>query len=192
MHCSRKKRILSSVKTKGSLPGFLGKAFLKSLSTFQAQWNVVNDLLMTKRSFLRVYELRKKFCYLIKKVPKTKNVVKRDLSAFIEERFNGFEIVRKLTEDQRKENFQLIDIVYKPVSKISQTINCYFSKSKRNAYRIVSGLKKGKGVTSADQCFTYNKFFIQKKYLEKHLQVCSSMPGMIYRFENQSMQKKKS
>ena len=148
----------------------------------------MNDLLMTKRLFLRVYELRKKFCYLIKKVPKTKNIVKRDLSAFIEERFNGFEIVRKLTEDQRKENFQLIDIVYKPVSKISQTINCYFSKSKRNAYRIVSGLKKGKGVTSADQCFTYNKFFIQKKYLEKHLQVCSSMPGIIYRSENQSIQ----
>ena len=31
MHCSRKKKILSSVKTKGSLPGFWGKAFLKSL-----------------------------------------------------------------------------------------------------------------------------------------------------------------
>ena len=58
----------------------------------------------------------------------------------------------------------------------------------RNAYRIVSGLKKGKDVTSADQCFTYNKFFIQKKYLEKHLQVCSSIPGIIYRFENQSIQ----
>ena len=66
---------------------------------------MVNDLPRTKRLFLR------KFRYLIKKVPKTKNVVKRDLSACVEERLNGFEIVRKLTENQRKENFQPIDIV---------------------------------------------------------------------------------
>ena len=66
---------------------------------------------------------------MTKKVPKTKNVVKRGLLACVEERFNVFEIVRKLTEDQRKENSQPIDSVYKPVSKISQTINCYFSES---------------------------------------------------------------
>ena len=107
---------------------------------------------------------------MTKKVPKTKNVVKRDLLACIEERFNGFKII------------------YKPVSKISQTINYYFSKSMRNAYRVVSDLKKGKDVTSADQRFACNKFFIQKKSLERHLQVSGYMPGIIYKFENQNMQ----
>ena len=98
-----------------------------------------------------------------------KNVVKRDLSACAEERFNGFKTVRKLIEDQRKETFQPIYIVYKPVSKISQTIICYFSKSTRNAYHVVCDLKKGKYVTSADLFFACNKFFMQKKYLERHL-----------------------
>ena len=146
-----------------------------SLSNFQAPCHVVNDLLKTKRLLLRVYELRKKFC-------------QEGSSGLVEKRFNGFEIVRKVTEDQRKENFQPIEIVYKPVSKISQTINCYFSKSMRNAYHVVGDLKKGKDVSSVDQCFACNKFFTQKKFLQRRLQVCSSMPRIICKFENQNIQ----
>ena len=58
----------------------------------------------------------------------------------------------------------------------------------RNAYRVVSDLKKSKDVTSVDQCFACNKFFIQKKILERHLQACSSVPGIICKFENQNIQ----
>ena len=39
-----------------------------SLCTFEIQCQVVNDLLMEKKLFLRVYEFRKNFCYLIKVV----------------------------------------------------------------------------------------------------------------------------
>ena len=45
--------------------------------------------------------LEKKFLYLIKKVPQNKNVLQSDLSACVEERFNGFEIVSKLTENEK-------------------------------------------------------------------------------------------
>ena len=55
---------------------------------------MVNDLLMTK-IFLWVYELRKKFCYLNKKVPKKKNIIKRDFSACVDDHFIGFEMARK-------------------------------------------------------------------------------------------------
>ena len=103
-----------------------------SLSAFETQCHVMNELPMSK-NLLRVYELRKKFRYLIKKVSKSKNIIQRDLSACVEERFNGFELVRKPTENERKQLLKPIDIVYRPVSKINRIINFYFSKSMRNA-----------------------------------------------------------
>ena len=90
-----------------------------SRSTFAAQCHVINDLLMCTNLFLRVYDLRKTFCYLIKNAPLNKNFVQRDLSACVEERFNDFNIVRKLTENEVKELFKPNDIVYRPVSKLN-------------------------------------------------------------------------
>ena len=43
--------------------------------TFESQCHIINDLLMENNLFLRVYEPRKKFRYLIKKLPKSKNSV---------------------------------------------------------------------------------------------------------------------
>ena len=91
---------------------------------------------MNKTLFLRVVELRKKFRYLIQNVPQKKNVVRRDLSACVEERLNGFDIVRRIVENERKENYVAADVVYKPVSKIDQIVNCYFTSSMRNAYQL--------------------------------------------------------
>ena len=62
-----------------------------NLNTFQRPCKEINDLLIEKKLFLRVYELRKKFRYLIKK-GRQKNEVQRDLSASIEAQYNGFEI----------------------------------------------------------------------------------------------------
>lgn len=85
-----------------------------------------------------VYELRKKFHYLIKK-GKKKNEVQKYLSACVEEQFNGFEIVKKLFENEKKEMFRPLDIVYRAVAKIDQIVNCYFSKSIRNVYKVFLG-----------------------------------------------------
>ena len=52
----------------------------------------------------------------------------------VDERSNGFDIVGKLSENERKEFFKPVDIIYRPVSKLNQTINYYFSESMRNAY----------------------------------------------------------
>ena len=81
-----------------------------SLLTFQEQCHVINDLLMNKNIFLRVHELKKEFGYLIKKVPQNKNIIQRDYSACAEERFNCFDIVRKFTENEKKELFKPSDI----------------------------------------------------------------------------------
>ena len=35
----------------------------------------------------------------------------------------------------------------------------------------------------ANQCFACDKSFIQSKSLENHMKTCSSMPGLVYKFE---------
>ena len=58
----------------------------------------------------------------------------------------------------------------------------------RNAYCVVN-YKKGRAVPStADQCYTCNKFFIERKSLERHLNSCGHMPGLMYKFKSQSIQ----
>ena len=101
---------------------------------------------MSKNLFFRIHKPRKKIRYLIKKVLKGKNIIQRDFLAYVEEHFNGFELVRKLTKNERKQLFKPIDIVYRPVSKINQVINCYFSKSMRNGYRILADLTPEKSI----------------------------------------------
>ena len=56
---------------------------------------------MEKNLFLGVYKLRKKFRYLIKKYP-SKNEVVRDLLAYVEERFNGFDIVKNKQKRKKR------------------------------------------------------------------------------------------
>ena len=87
-------------------------------------------------------EFRKKIRYLINKMPRGKNNVQRELSASVAARVNGFNLVKKLTENLIRQLYRPIDIVYKPVSNINQIINCFFAVSMRNAYRVVSNKTK--------------------------------------------------
>ena len=59
------------------------------IQNFENQCFSVNDLLIKLRLFFRVYELKDKFCYLIKQDSKKKTVI-RDLSSCVIEKCNGF------------------------------------------------------------------------------------------------------
>ena len=54
----------------------------------------------------------------------------------------------------------------------------------RNAYRVVSERKSSHRASIADQCYGRNKFFIERKSLERHFNGWCHMPGIIYKFEN--------
>ena len=98
-------------------------------------------------------------------------------------------LVKKLTENSIKQFFKPIDFVYKLVSEVNQIINCFFAVSMRNAYRQVSNKTKDSvSITTADHCYGCNKFFIEKKSLERHMNVCGDFPGIVYKFENQNIQ----
>ena len=42
-----------------------------------------------------------------------KKVVQRNLSACVEEQFDGFDIVQRIAESEQKENYVAVDIAYK-------------------------------------------------------------------------------
>ena len=126
---------------------FLGTMFLEQLEekrsemfldlniqTLERQYHAINDFLLSKNLFLRVFEQRKKLKYMIKKSP-TKNEVKRELSSCVEERFNGFQVVWHLFGKEEKRKFVPLDIVYKPIRIIDQKIECYFTNEIRLVYR---------------------------------------------------------
>ena len=58
----------------------------------------------------------------------------------------------------------------------------------RIAYRVVFNRNNKDASATADQCFGWNKFFIERKSLERHMNVCGQLPGIVYKFENQNLQ----
>ena len=77
---------------------------------------------------------------------------------------------------------------HRPVSKIDQTTDCFIARSVRMAFP--SLIYRGKGQydsMTADQCYSCNKFFAEKKNLERHLKVCGSMSRITEKFENQNI-----
>lgn len=99
---------------------------------------------------------------MIKKTPKGKNIMQRDLSTCVEELFNGFHLVRKLTKNEMRENFKLIDIVYKPLRRVNQIIDCYFSLLMRNAYCLTSEKKMEKMLARSTNVSPAKNFLSQE------------------------------
>lgn len=92
--------------------------------------------MMSKNLFTRVLRLRKKYRYLINKaIVKLKNKVFRNLTRCVIEKFNGFEILRKMNEGNIKHQFRPINIVYHPKNHYKEIINCCSIKSLHEAYR---------------------------------------------------------
>ena len=95
------------------------KSFLKlnlDIFTFENQCQTINQILSENKLFLRVYELKDKFRYLTEDTADNKKII-RELSSCINEKFNGFNIVRIEFDQKIRQNFSPIDILYKPVKR---------------------------------------------------------------------------
>ena len=90
---------------------------------FENQCLKINQILNKNNLFLRIFELKEKFRCLIKQDSERKNIV-RDLSPRIIEKFNGFNIVRIEFERKLRQKMSPIDIIYKPVKKEDEIIEC--------------------------------------------------------------------
>ena len=71
---------------------------------------------------------------------------------------------------------------------MEQNIECYFTAEIRLAYCALAyrGHLKFDSMT-AEQSFLCNNVVAGKAALEKHLEKCSHMPGITYKFENQHL-----
>ena len=70
-----------------------------------------------KTFFLKLYEKRDKYRYLIKKGATGENKITRDLSSSIIEKFNDYELIKRRLRNKDKEGSQPIHIVFEPVGK---------------------------------------------------------------------------
>ena len=87
-----------------------------NLSTFEQQCQMLNNLLMEKNCFLVCTNLCTSFATWSKKTLQ-KNQVQKIFSPVSKKKCNGFEIVRKLVQEERQ-IFKHLNIIYKPVRKL--------------------------------------------------------------------------
>ena len=101
---------------------------------FENQCSKINQILNKNNLFLHIFELKEKFRCLIKQDSERKNII-RDLSSCIIEKFNGFNIIRIEFERKLRQKMSLIDIIYRPVKKEDEIIECFFTSQINLAYR---------------------------------------------------------
>ena len=123
---------------------------------------------------------------LAKQNPDQKNIV-RELSGFISNKYNGFNIVRLEQSKKIMQKFIPIEIIYKPVKNCNEVINCYFSNKINLAFRSTFSengiLRHG----TAFQCHFCSNYYGRKDKYDRHLDSCTGKPGYIYNFNTQSL-----
>ena len=156
---------------------------------FENQCFQVNTILSRHNMFLRVFELKDKFRYLIKQSSEQKKRF-RELSACVIERFNGFQIVRLEFDNEIRRNFKPIDIVYKPVIKLNAIIDCFFTDQLHLAFKAVYNetldWQKTKSCC-AFECYFCGKFWVRKVKRDSHLKHCVGQPGFVYNFQTRNL-----
>ena len=73
-----------------------------SLFGFFNRCQKINDVLSDHGYFLRFYERRNKFRYQVRKKLKGKNEVRKELSACVTQKFNGYELLRNYVNSDEK------------------------------------------------------------------------------------------
>ena len=90
--CENDNELQNDTKLDGISEIFLMKENMRldlDILTFENQCHQINHILNKNNLFLRVFELKEKFCSLIKLNPYKRNVI-RELSGSITEKYNGF------------------------------------------------------------------------------------------------------
>ena len=156
---------------------------------FENQCFKINTILSKYNMFLRVFELKDKFRYLIKQNNEQKKIV-NEVSACLIERFNGFAIVRLEFDNEIRKDFTPVDIIYKPVKKENTILNCFFTEKLYLAYRATyneTKVWKTLRNSNAFQCYFRSKFYIRKSKLDYHMRNCTGKPGFIYNFQTRNL-----
>ena len=91
--------------------------------------SLINEILSEHNYFLRFYERRIKFRYQLRQELKTKNEMRKELSACPIKKFNVFELLRNHLNNGKRQHFISIDIVYESTLDTTKSIFCFFALS---------------------------------------------------------------
>ena len=156
---------------------------------FENQCFQINTILSRHNMFLRVYELKNKFRYIIKQNSEQKKYFS-EVSACVVERFNGFQIVRLEFDNEIRKEFTPLDIIYKPVIKLDSIINCYFTDRLHLAFKALynetTNWTKPRS-SCAFQCYFCGKFCVRANKWNKHMETCVGKPGFVYNFQTRNL-----
>ena len=127
--------------------------------------SLINEILSEHNHFLRFYERRNKFRYQLRQELKTKNEMRKELSACTIQKFDVYELLRNHLNNGERQDFIPVGIVYEPTLDTTKPIFCFFAPSislglhtsfekNRDGKRYISH-------TGAWQCHYHSNYFIK-------------------------------
>ena len=142
--------------------------------------------------FLRFYERRNKFRFQLPQQISEKNNMRKELSACLISKCNGFEFLRNSLKSKEKKDFIPIDIVYKWTLNDQKPIECFFAPKIEMAYNAIIELvrqgKKNISYRKPKQChYCENGFIKSEGKMQEHLSCCSGKAGFNYVFYNRKI-----
>ena len=94
----------------------------------------LNEVLAKHNYFLKFFERRDTYRFLIKKKVQGKNEVIRNLSSSVLEKFNGYEMIRNNLRSEERAELIPINVVYEPIYDETVPVPCYFTNEIHLAY----------------------------------------------------------
>ena len=126
--------------------------------------------------FLRFYEPRNKYRYLLRKRVDSKNKLHSEVSTCAISKFDGYEYLRNALQNQEKRNLQFLDIVYEPTKNVGEPIRCFFAPKIYLAFSTFHsrGDRMVRTNTAAKRCPYCQNFFLKSdEKMAAHVKVCA-------------------
>ena len=113
----------------------------------------------------------------------------REILSFIVEKFNGFRIVAIEQEKKNRKKFRPVDIIYEPVQKNDELINCCFSEKLNFGFR--GKFTEGNDIKTKDclawQCYFCSSVYGKKDKFKRHIENFTGQSGIVYNFNTQNL-----
>lgn len=105
------------------------------------------------------------------------------------QKFNGSELLRSHLNNEEKQDFVPIDIIYEPTLNTNKPIFCFYAPSihlvYHTTYEKIRSAKKYLTHMPARQCPYCNNFFIKNlEKMQKHVSCCAGKAGFNFSFHN--------
>lgn len=136
--------------------------------------HVTNDFLEERELFLRVYEKRDKFHYIVKKGTQGKNSAISDLWSCVQQKFNGYDILKAQLKNKEKCHYKPIVVIYELLNGERST-ECFLP--------VIYCSDKVKGLDKIYHLVTRKCYYCDKYYaypakkIGQHTKICSGITG---------------